>query len=235
MAILALTDSYKDLRERLDNIVVGWKKDKTPVLAKDINAVGSMMALLRDAIKPNLAQTVEGQPAIVHMGPFGNIAHGCSSILADQLASSFSDYVITEAGFGADLGFEKFMDIKVRQGGPEPFCAVIVCTIRGLKWHGGVEIKNLNQKNNDAIIKGSENLINAMRIVSKYGLKKVVAINIFPEDSKEEINLVKKICKENNSVAIESNGFSEGGEGMIELAEYISDLEVDKKGVKLLY
>lgn len=235
MAILALTDSYKDLRERLGNIVVGWKKDKTPVLAKDINAVGSMMALLRDAIKPNLAQTVEGQPAIVHMGPFGNIAHGCSSILADQLASSFSDYVITEAGFGADLGFEKFMDIKVRQGGPEPFCAVIVCTIRGLKWHGGVEIKNLNQKNNDAIIKGSENLINAMRIVSKYGLKQVVAINIFPEDSKEEINLVKKICKENNSVAIESNGFSEGGEGMIELAEYISDLEVDKKGVKLLY
>tara|TARA_Y100001936_G_scaffold181412_1_gene178474 strand:+ start:7617 stop:9248 length:1632 start_codon:yes stop_codon:yes gene_type:complete len=235
MAILALTDSYKDLRERLGNIVVGWKKDKTPVLAKDINAVGSMMALLRDAIKPNLAQTVEGQPAIVHMGPFGNIAHGCSSILADQLASSFSDYVITEAGFGADLGFEKFMDIKVRQGGPEPFCAVIVCTIRGLKWHGGVEIKNLNQKNNDVIIKGSENLINAMRIVSKYGLKQVVAINIFPEDSKEEINLVKKICKENNSVAIESNGFSEGGEGMIELAEYISDLQVDKKGVKLLY
>ena len=235
MAILALTDSYKDLRERLGNIVVGWKKDKTPVLAKDINAVGSMMALLRDAIKPNLAQTVEGQPAIVHMGPFGNIAHGCSSILADQLASSFADYVVTEAGFGADLGFEKFMDIKVRQGGPEPFCAVIVCTIRGLKWHGGLEIKNLNQKNNDAIIKGSENLINAMRIVSKYGLKQVIAINIFPEDSKEEINLVKKICKENNSVAIESNGFSEGGEGMIELAEYISDLQVDKKGVKLLY
>ena len=235
MAILALTDSYKDLRDRLGNIVVGWKKDKTPVLANDINAVGSMMALLRDAIKPNLAQTVEGQPAIVHMGPFGNIAHGCSSILADQLASSFADYVVTEAGFGADLGFEKFMDIKVRQGGPEPFCAVIVCTIRGLKWHGGLEIKNLNQKNNDAIIKGSENLINAMRIVSKYGLKQVIAINIFPEDSKEEINLVKKICKENNSVAIESNGFSEGGEGMIELAEYISDLQVDKKGVKLLY
>ena len=227
MAILALTDSYEDLRLRLGNIVVGWKKDKTPVLAKEINAVGSMMALLKDAIKPNLAQTVEGQPAIVHMGPFGNIAHGCSSILADHLATSYADYVITEAGFGADLGFEKFMDIKVRQGGPEPFCAVIVCTIRGLKWHGGVEIKNLNQKNNDAIIKGSENLINAMRIVSKYGLKQVVAINIFPEDSKEEIDLIKKICKENNSDAIESNGFSEGGEGMIELAEYISDLQVD--------
>ena len=235
MAILALTDSYKDLRERLGNIVVGWKKDKTPVFAKEINAVGSMMALLRDAIKPNLAQTVEGQPAIVHMGPFGNIAHGCSSILADKLASSFADYVITEAGFGADLGFEKFMDIKVRQGGPEPFCAVIVCTIRGLKWHGGVEIKNLNQKDNDAIIKGSENLINAIRIVSKYGLKHVVAINIFPEDSKEEIDLVKSICKENKSVAIESKGFSAGGDGMIELAEYISDTSVDKNGIKLLY
>ena len=235
MAILALTDSYKDLRERLGNIVVGWKKDKTPVLAKEINAVGSMMALLRDAIKPNLAQTVEGQPAIVHMGPFGNIAHGCSSILADQLASSFADYVITEAGFGADLGFEKFMDIKVRQGGPEPFCAVIVCTIRGLKWHGDIDIKNLNQKNNKAIIKGAENLLNAIRIVSKYGLNHVIAINLFPEDSREEIDLVKKICKENNSVAIESDGFSSGGEGMIELAEYISQISDEKKDIKLLY
>ncbi|MDG2101881.1 MAG: formate--tetrahydrofolate ligase [Dehalococcoidia bacterium] len=235
MAILALTDSYKDLRERLGNIVVGWKKDKTPVLAKEINAVGSMMALLKDAIKPNLAQTVEGQPAIVHMGPFGNIAHGCSSILADQVASTFADFVITEAGFGADLGFEKFMDIKVRQGGPEPFCAVIVATIRGLKWHGGVDIKNLMEKNNKAIIKGSENLINAIRIVSKYGLKSVVAINLFPNDTKEEINLVKKICEENNSVAIEANGFSQGGEGMIDLASYISNLDENEKGINLLY
>tara|TARA_B110001454_G_C12718778_1_gene433738 strand:+ start:1975 stop:3609 length:1635 start_codon:yes stop_codon:yes gene_type:complete len=235
MAILALTDSYKDLRERLGNIVVGWKKDKSPVLAKEINAVGSMMALLKDAIKPNLAQTVEGQPAIVHMGPFGNIAHGCSSILADQLASSFADFVITEAGFGADLGFEKFMDIKVRQGGPEPFCAVIVATIRGLKWHGGVDIKNLMEKNDKAIIKGSENLINAIRIVSKYGLKSVVAINQFPNDTKEELNLVKKICEENNSVAIEANGFAEGGEGMIDLASYISNLDENSKEVSLLY
>ena len=235
MAILALTDSYKDLRQRLGNIVVGWKKDKSPVLAKEINAVGSMMALLKDAIKPNLAQTVEGQPAIVHMGPFGNIAHGCSSILADQLASSFADFVITEAGFGADLGFEKFMDIKVRQGGPEPFCAVIVATIRGLKWHGGVDIKNLMEKNDKAIIKGSENLINAIRIVSKYGLKSVVAINQFPNDTKEELNLVKKICEENNSVAIEANGFAEGGEGMIDLASYISNLDENSKGVSLLY
>ncbi len=235
MAILALTDSYKDLRERLGNIVVGWKKDKTPVLAKDINAVGSMMALLKDAIKPNLAQTVEGQPAIVHMGPFGNIAHGCSSILADQVASTFADFVITEAGFGADLGFEKFMDIKVRQGGPEPFCAVIVATIRGLKWHGGVDVKNLMGKNEKAIIKGSENLINAIRIVSKYGLKSVVAINLFPNDTKEEISLVKKICEENNSVAIEANGFSQGGEGMIDLASYISNLDENEKGINLLY
>ena len=235
MAILALTDSYKDLRERLGNIVVGWKKDKMPVLAKEINAVGSMMALLKDAIKPNLVQTVEGQPAIVHMGPFGNIAHGCSSILADQVASSFADFVITEAGFGADLGFEKFMDIKVRQGGPEPFCAVIVATIRGLKWHGGVDIKNLMDKNEKAIIKGSENLINAIRIVSKYGLKSVVAINQFPNDTKEELNLVKKICEENNSVAIEANGFAQGGEGMIDLASYISNLDESNNEVSLLY
>lgn len=235
MAILALTDSYKDLRERLGSIVVGWKKDKSPVLAKDINAVGSMMALLKDAIKPNLAQTVEGQPAIVHMGPFGNIAHGCSSILADQVASSYADFVITEAGFGADLGFEKFMDIKVRQGGPKPFCAVIVSTIRGLKWHGGVDIKNLSEKNNEAIIKGSENLINAIRIVSKYGLKSVVAINQFPDDTKEEMELVKNICKENNSIAIESNGFAKGGDGMVELAEYIASLENDNEKISLLY
>ena len=200
MAILALTDSQKDLRERLSSIVVGWKKDKTPVLAKDINCVGSMMALLKDAIKPNLAQTIEGQPAIVHMGPFGNIAHGCSSILADQLATSYADYVITEAGFGADLGFEKFMDIKVRQGGPKPFCAVIVATIRGLKWHGGVDIKELMTKNNEAIIRGSENLINAIEIV-----------------------------------AIESNGFAEGGSGMTELAQYITNLDNKSDEVNLLY
>tara|TARA_Y100000768_G_scaffold185048_1_gene138545 strand:+ start:496 stop:2130 length:1635 start_codon:yes stop_codon:yes gene_type:complete len=235
MAILALTDSYKDLRERLGNIVVGWKKDKTPVLAKEINAVGSMMALLKDAIKPNLAQTIEGQPAIVHMGPFGNIAHGCSSILADQVATSFADFVITEAGFGADLGFEKFMDIKVRQGGPKPFCAVIVTTIRGLKWHGGIEVKNLSEKNLDAIRKGSENLKNAIRIVSSYGLKSVVAINQFPQDTKEEIDLVKNICKESNSVAIQSEGFSKGGDGMIELAEYVSSLEDDNENISLLY
>ena len=235
MAILALTDSYKDLRERLGNIVVGWKKDKTPVLAKEINAVGAMMALLKDAIKPNLAQTIEGQPAIVHMGPFGNIAHGCSSIIADQMASTFSEYVITEAGFGADLGFEKFMDIKVRQGGPKPFCAVIVATVRGLKWHGGIEVKNLSESNIDAITKGSENLINAIRIVSKYGLRSVVAINLFPEDKKEEIDLIKKICIENNSIAIESDGFSKGGEGMIDLAEYIANLDEDNKDISLLY
>ena len=235
MAILALTDSQKDLRERLSSIVVGWKKDKTPVLAKDINCVGSMMALLKDAIKPNLAQTIEGQPAIVHMGPFGNIAHGCSSILADQLATSYADYVITEAGFGADLGFEKFMDIKVRQGGPKPFCAVIVATIRGLKWHGGVDIKELMTKNDEAIIRGSENLINAIKIVSKYGLQSVVAINLFPGDSKEEIKIVKKICEENDSVAIESNGFAEGGSGMTELAQYITNLDNKSEEVNLLY
>ena len=212
MAILALTDSYEDLRERLGNIVVGWKRDKTPVLAKEINAVGSMMALLKDAVKPNLAQTV-----------------------ADHLATSYADFVITEAGFGADLGFEKFMDIKVRQGGPKPFCAVIVTTIRGLKWHGGLDIKNLSEKNEKAIIDGSENLKNAINIVSKYGLKSVVAINMFPEDTSEEINLVKKICEENNSVAIAANGFSEGGDGMIELASYISEMEDSSEEISLLY
>ena len=151
------------------------------------------------------------------------------------MASTFSEYVITEAGFGADLGFEKFMDIKVRQGGPKPFCAIIVATVRGLKWHGGIEVKNLSESNNDAITRGSENLINAIRIVSKYGLRSVVAINLFPEDKKEEIDLIKKICIENNSIAIESEGFSKGGEGMIDLAEYIANLDEDNKDISLLY
>ena len=237
MAICSLAESYSDLRDRVGDIVVGWKRDgKTPVTAREIKAVGSIMALLRDAIKPNLVQTSEGQPAIVHMGPFGNIAHGCSSILADKLAINCGDYVVTEAGFGADLGFEKFMDIKVRQGGPEPSLAVIVTTIRGLKWHGGVAINNMDSPNLEAVRKGSENLKNALRIVNIYGLPAVVAINRFPTDSKEEIEVVKEVAKSAGAISVEeANGFVSGGDGMTELAAAVVEAANQPSEVKLLY
>ena len=237
MAICSLAESYSDLRDRIGDIVVGWKRDgRTPVTAREINAVGSIMALLRDAIKPNLVQTSEGQPAIVHMGPFGNIAHGCSSILADKLAMNCGDYVVTEAGFGADLGFEKFMDIKVRQGGPEPSLAVIVTTIRGLKWHGGVAINDMGSPNLEAVHKGSENLKNALRIVNIYGLPAVVAINRFPNDSKEEIEVVKKVAKSAGAISVEeANGFVSGGDGMTELAAAVVEAANQPSEVKLLY
>ena len=237
MAICSLAESYSDLRDRIGDIVVGWKRDgRTPVTAREINAVGSIMALLRDAIKPNLVQTSEGQPAIVHMGPFGNIAHGCSSILADKLAMNCGDYVVTEAGFGADLGFEKFMDIKVRQGGPEPSLAVVVTTIRGLKWHGGVAINDMGSPNLEAVRKGSENLKNALRIVSIYGLPAVVAINRFPTDSKDEIEVVKEVAKSAGAISVEeANGFVSGGDGMTELAAAVVEAANQPSEVKLLY
>ena len=237
MAICSLAESYSDLRDRIGDIVVGWKRDgRTPVTAREINAVGSIMALLRDAIKPNLVQTSEGQPAIVHMGPFGNIAHGCSSILADKLAMNCGDYVVTEAGFGADLGFEKFMDIKVRQGGPEPSLAVVVTTIRGLKWHGGVAINDMGSPNVEAVRKGSENLKNALRIVNIYGLPAVVAINRFPTDSKDEIEVVKEVAKSAGAISVEeANGFVSGGDGMTELAAAVVEAANQPSEVKLLY
>jgi len=237
MAICSLAESYSDLRDRIGDIVVGWKRDrKTPVTAREINAVGSIMALLRDAIKPNLVQTSEGQPAIVHMGPFGNIAHGCSSILADNLAMNCGDYVVTEAGFGADLGFEKFMDIKVRQGGPEPSLAVIVTTIRGLKWHGGVTISEMESPNPEAVRKGSENLKNALRIVNMYGLQAVVAINRFPTDSKDEVTMVKEVAKSAGAFSVqEADGFMSGGDGMTGLATAVVEAANQPTEVKLLY
>ena len=224
MAIMALASDLADLRERLGNIVVGWTSDRKPVTAHDVGAVGSMMVLLKDALKPNLVQTVEGNPAIVHIGPFGNIAHGCSSIIADRLALSVGDYVVTEAGFGADLGFEKFMDIKVRQGGAEPAAAVVVATVRGLKWHGGAKADELTTPNVEAVQAGSVNLRHAIHIVNRYGLPAVVAINRFPDDTPEEIAEVRRAAIEAGALAaVEAKGFTEGGVGMTELAEAVVD------------
>ena len=237
MAICALASSYEDLRERISDIVVGWKKDrKTPVTAREIGGVGSIMALMRDALKPNLVQTAEGQPTIVHMGPFGNIAHGCSSIIADQLAENCGEYVVTEAGFGADLGFEKFMDIKVRQGGPEPSAAVVVTTIRGLKWHGDVALKDMETTNPEAVRRGAENLKNALRIVGMYGLPAVVAINRFPTDTAEELAVVKEVAIQAGAVGVEeAKGFAEGGNGMTDLAQAVVHAADQPSDVKLLY
>ena len=237
MAIMALATDYTDLRDRLSNIVVGWTNDRQPVTAGDINSVGSMMVLLKDALKPNLVQTIEGNPAIVHTGPFGNIAHGCSSILADRLAMGLSDFVITEAGFGADLGFEKFMDIKVRQGGAKPSAAVVVATVRGLKWHGGVKSTELNNPNTEAVNIGSANLRHAIHIVNRYGLPAVVAINRFPDDSPDEIAEVRRSAIEAGALAaVEAKGFAEGGSGMAELAEVVIDaVEHHRADVRLMY
>ena len=236
MAILALASDYSDLRQRLSDIVVGWTADRRPVTAGEVGGIGSLMALLRDALKPNLAQTVEGQPALVHMGPFGNIAHGCSSIIADNLATSVADYTVTEAGFGADLGFEKFMDIKIRQGGPPPDVAVVVCTVRGLKWHGGAKLNELTTPDPAVVAKGVVNLQNALRIVGMFGLPAVVAINRFPDDSSEELSVVKSAAEEGGAAGVaEADGFAKGGAGMTELADAAAAAADSGAATKLLY
>ena len=236
MAILALATDYIDLRQRLTDIVVGWRNRTDPVTAGDINCVGAMMVLLKDALKPNLVQTVGGQPAVIHAGPFGNIAHGCSSIIADRLAMASGDYVITEAGFGADLGFEKFMDIKVRQGGAEPSAVVVVATVRGMKWHGGVKEDALTEPNLKAVEEGVSNLRHALAIVARYGLPAVVAVNRFPDDTPEEVAVVQRAAIEAGAqAAVEAKGFEFGGEGMVELAEAVVAAADQPSKVTLLY
>ena len=220
MAILALSSGLEDLRARLSRMVVGFTDDGNPVTANDVNAVGSMMSLLRYAIQPNLVQTTEGQPVFVHAGPFGNIAHGCSSVVADRLALGYADYVLTEAGFGADLGFEKFMHIKARFNGLEPSAAVLVASVRALKSHGGVRVRQLDETNEDAVRKGMPNLEHLIGMVGSFGIPVIVAINKFPSDTQDEIAIVRHGVKVAGAyAAIESRVFNEGGDGAIELAE----------------
>ncbi len=222
MAVLALSWDLENLRSRLKRIVVGFTRDGTPVTAADVNAVGSMMSLLRYAIQPNLVQTGEGQPVLVHTGPFGNIAHGCSSVVADRLALGYADYVITEAGFGADLGFEKFMHIKARFNQLEPHAAVLVASVRALKSHGGVRVKELGVPNADAVRKGTPNLEHLIGVIRSFGLQVVVAINEFPTDTPDEIAAVKNAAEGAGVyAAVESRGFTEGGAGMTDLAEAV--------------
>ena len=222
MAILALSRSLDDLRLRLGRMVVGFNEDRQPVTAEDMGAVGSMMSLLRHALQPNLVQTTEGQPVVVHTGPFGNIAHGCSSILADQLAIGYADYVLTEAGFGSDLGFEKFMHIKTRNGGLAPRAAVLVASARALKLHGGVSLGNLDTPDEEAVRLGMPNLEHHIGIVRAFGLPVVVAVNAFPTDSQGELELVRQGALDAGAFAAEKiTAFSDGGEGGVELANAV--------------
>ena len=220
MAILALARDLDNLRERLSRIVVGYTDQNVPITATDVNAVGSLMSLLRHAILPNLVQTTEGQPVIVHAGPFGNIAHGCSSVVGDRLALGYADYVLSEAGFGADLGFEKFMHIKARFNGLEPSAAVLVATVRAVKYHGGVAVRELETPDEDAVRRGMENLTHLIGVVRAMGLPVVVAVNHFPTDTQAEMDIVKSGCEEAGAfAAVESRVFADGGAGGIELAE----------------
>ena len=222
MAILALAADPEDLRQRLSRMVVGFSDSGEPVNVEQLGVVGSLMTLLRHTTMPNMVQTLEGQPSIIHAGPFGNIAHGCSSIIGDKVALAYSDYVITEAGFGSDLGFEKFMHIKTRQSGLQPCEAVLVASVRALKWHGGANRRDLATPNPEAVTAGGSNLAHHIDIVRGFGLPCVVAINRFGTDSPEELDAVRTIAMEAGAdAAVEADGFARGGEGMTDLAEAV--------------
>ncbi len=222
MAVLCLSNSITDLKERLSRIIVGYTYNEEPVTAGQLNAAGAMTALLKDAIKPNLVQTLEGTPALVHGGPFANIAHGCNSVTATKLAMKLGDYAVTEAGFGADLGAEKFLDIKCRYAGLKPSAVVIVATVRALKMHGGVAKTDLGAENLDALEKGIPNLLrHVSNIKNVYKLPSVVAVNRFPTDTDAEINLIIEKCKELGVNVVLSNVWAEGGNGGVELAEEV--------------
>ena len=222
MAILCLSGDILDLKERLSKIVVAYTYDNTPVTAGQLKAQGAMAALLKDALKPNLVQTLEGTPAFIHGGPFANIAHGCNSVIATRMALKLGDYAVTEAGFGADLGAEKFLDIKCRKAGLHPAAVVIVATVRALKHHGGVAKEDLNTENLDALQKGLPNLLQHVEnIQNVYHLPCVVAINAFPTDTKAELDLVEEKCKELGVNVALSEVWAKGGQGGIALAEEV--------------
>lgn len=237
MAIFCLANDIEDLKKRLARIIVGYTYDGKPVTAGELNAQGAMAALLKDAFKPNLVQTLEGTPAFVHGGPFANIAHGCNSIIATKMAMKLADYVVTEAGFGADLGAEKFLDIKCRMAGLKPDAVVIVATIRALKYNGGVNKEDLNQENLEALKKGLPNLLKHVEnITEKYGIPAVVAINQFPTDTEKELALVQEECNRLGVNAVLSEVWAKGGEGGLELGkEVVRIIEEGKNNFKPIY
>lgn len=236
MAILCLSENFDDLKKRMGNIFVGFTYDKKPVFARDLKAEGAMAALLKDAIKPNLAQTLEGNPAIIHGGPFANIAQGTNSVLATKMGLSLSDYVVTEAGFGFDLGAEKFLDIKCVSSGLKPGVAVLVATIRALKYHGGVKLDEIKKPNAQAVENGLENLEKHIENIRKFNICPVVAINKFADDTVEELEVVKNLCNKLGIRSAITTAHAEGGRGAVQLAEAVVEvLNECKSDFKPLY
>ena len=235
MAILCLAESISDLKERLGNILVAYTYDGKPVYCRELQANGAMAALLKDAIKPNLVQTLENTPALIHGGPFANIAHGCNSVRATKLALKLADYTITEAGFGADLGAEKFLDIKCRKAGLTPDAVVLVATVRALKYNGGVAKTELGTENLDALAKGAVNLEAHIDNLRKYGLPVVVAINRFGSDTDAELAYIEKICAEKGADFALSEVFAKGGEGGIDLANKVVAACEKEKNFEFMY
>ena len=231
MAILCLSNDFDDLKKRLGKIVVAYDKDINPITCSDIRADGAMSALLRDALQPNLVQTLENNPAFIHGGPFANIAHGCNTVLATKMALKLSDYVVTEAGFGADLGAEKFLNIKCRKAGFSPSCVVIVATIRALKMHGGVEKEDLKKENINALKKGLVNLERHILNIKKFGLEPIIGINHFILDTKKEIKVIFDFCKKMNVEVSECKHWAKGGKGATDLAKKVVKI-CKKKGRK---
>ncbi|WP_181017955.1 formate--tetrahydrofolate ligase [Sneathiella aquimaris] len=236
MAIFCLASDLNDLKNRLGNIIVGYTRTRTPVFAKDLNAHGAMTALLKDAFQPNLVQTLENNPAFIHGGPFANIAHGCNSVLATKTALKLADYVVTEAGFGADLGAEKFLDIKCRKSGLRPEVAVIVATIRALKMHGGVGKEDLGKENVTAVRDGAKNLIRHIENMKKFNLPVVVAVNKFSADTEAEVSAVIQICAEVGVDAIVSDHWGNGGAGAEALAHVVANkIDENSSALNFIY
>ena len=235
MAILCLAKDEADLRRRIENILLGFTIDNKPFTVKDLGVAGAITVLLKDALSPNLVQTTEATPAFVHGGPFANIAHGCNSVLATKLAMTFGDYVITEAGFGADLGAEKFYDIKCRKAGLQPKLTVIVATAQGLKMHGGVELEKIKEPNMEGLREGVKNLDKHIENLQSFGQTVVVAFNRYANDTDEEINFVRQHCEEMGVGFAVNNAFAEGGAGAVELANLVVDTIENKPSAPLSF
>ncbi len=236
MAILCLSENLMDLKERLGNIIIGYNSKKEPIYAKNLKAEGAMTVLLKDAIKPNLVQTLEHTPAIIHGGPFANIAHGCNSIIATKMAMKLADYTITEAGFGADLGAEKFLDIKCRKAGIKPDAVVIVATIKALKYHGGIEKEKIQDENIEGLERGMSNLYKHIEnIKEKFGLNVIVAINKYNTDTSSEIEFIQDKLKDINIETSVVEGWAKGGEGAVDIAQKLVEMTQKSTDIKYVY
>ncbi len=236
MAVVCLAEDIEDLRKKLGNILIGYNKEGQPIYVKQLNAQGAMTVLLKDAIKPNLVQTLEHTPAIIHGGPFANIAHGCNSVIATKLALKLGDYVVTEAGFGADLGAEKFLDIKCRKAGIKPDSVVIVATIKAIKYHGGVEKEKIQEENREGLEKGIDNLYRHIdNIKNKFGLNVIVALNRYVQDTEEEIAFLKEKLEEKGVALSLVEGWAKGGEGAIDIAEKLVELTNKEEHFEYMY